>query len=136
MVTVIHILWVLYIVHLTYTCIFIENCESINLQLATASRIVLVKNCKRISLSVCCERLIMEYSIMAHLTIRSCCQVLLYVYTPSNPLILASSHIIVSPYNIPRPNLIAKLVRNDLVGRNCWDYGIDVFYGYCLLSCR
>ena len=31
-----------------------------------------------------------------------------------------------APYNIPRPHLTTKLIRANLVGRNCWDYGIDV----------
>ena len=61
MATITHILFDSFFIRLTCTFIFIENCEGVNLQLATASRIVLVRNCKRISLSVCCERLIMEY---------------------------------------------------------------------------
>ncbi len=61
MATITHILFNSFVVHLTCTFIFIEDCEGVNLQLATASAIVIVQNCKRISLSICCERLIMEY---------------------------------------------------------------------------
>ena len=53
---------------------------------------------------------------------------MMFHYTPSNPLLIASSpsHVVAAPYNIPRPHLTTKLIRANLVGRNCWDYGIDV----------
>ena len=138
----------------------IEDCKHVNIQLATASGMIIVRNCEGISLSACCERLVIEwvntslhslhflplffidilfdrflilllynhFLIVFLLTIRSSFQLLLYIYSPSNPLILSSlpSHIIVAPYNIPRPGLINQLASYELVGRNCWDYGVDV----------
>ena len=63
-----------------------------------------------------------------HLNDSDCDELLTYIYTSSNPIFISTdaSHVVTAPYNIPRRNLLQQLARGRLIGRNCWDYGVNI----------